>query len=59
MICMIAVLAWLVGLLQPIDNWLGDQRFRVASRAPTGDVVLVSDRRADSRLARRLAIAAE
>ena len=31
----------LVGLLQPLDNWLADQRFGFATRAPSAGVVFV------------------
>jgi len=42
MICTIAVLAWVVGLLQPVDSWVSDQRFHFGDRSPTGKVVLVA-----------------
>jgi diguanylate cyclase (GGDEF)-like protein len=37
-----ALVAWLAGLLQPIDSWLNEQRFKIASRSPTGQVVVVA-----------------
>ncbi len=37
-----ALVAWLAGVLLPLDNWLTEQRFRLASRPPTGQVVVVA-----------------
>ncbi|MEO8882085.1 MAG: EAL domain-containing protein [Devosia sp.] len=33
--------ATLLGLFRPLDNWLTDRRFEVATRAPTGGIVFV------------------
>jgi diguanylate cyclase (GGDEF)-like protein/PAS domain S-box-containing protein len=40
-VVLVAVLAQLAGLLNPLDRWLGDMRFRAGIRDPSGTIAIV------------------
>src|SRR5665213_443860 len=41
LVVMLVVAAGLLGLFKPLDNWLTDWRFALASHPPTGQLVFV------------------